>query len=188
MNHEDFPASNPGQGSPEETEIESRPAKTAPETSNPVAEERRIQPRFEVSARVRLTIFAEVSATASAAHADTSRMRLVREGFSKDLSESGVCVVLDDRLTGVALQQLVGKKAKLNLEWNRSDHPGLKVLGQIAWGKEKDGVVKLGIQFTEMPEADRKVLEKLCQGDESELSRISNLWELLVAEPRNLSH
>ena len=85
MNHEDFPASNPGQGSPEETEIESRPAKTAPETSDSVAEERRIQPRFEVSARVRLTIFAEVSATASAAPADTSRMRLVREGFSKCL-------------------------------------------------------------------------------------------------------
>ncbi len=118
---------------------------------------------------------------------DKSRMKVVREGFSKDLSESGVCVVLDDRVTGVPLQQLVGRKVKLHLEWNRPENPGLKLLGQVAWGSERDGGVKLGIQFTDVQEADREVLERLCQDDESELNRISNLWELLVAEPGHSS-
>lgn len=162
-----------------------RPPLAAPDECLP--DDRRIAPRFEVSVRVHLTIFAEFSPVPGSGNADTSRMRLVREGFSKDLSVSGVCVVLDDRVTGVPLQKLVGRKVKLHLQWGRSQEPGLKVLGEVAWGKEKDGVVRLGIQFADVAEAERKVLEGLCQHDEGELSRISNLWELLVAEPRNSS-
>ena len=161
---------------------------STPATPKPSPEERRRRPRFEVSVRVHLTIFAELPATPLSGARDTSRMRVVREGFSKDLSETGVCVILDDRVTGVPLQQLVGRKVKLHLESSEPDTRDLKVLGQVAWGRERDGVVKLGIQFTDVSAEDRKALEQLCQGDESELSRISNLWELLVAEPRNLSN
>lgn len=175
------PDSPPAPGAP------SPSLKADASVSSDSPEDRRRRPRFEVSVRVHLTIFAELSATPEADRRERSRMRLVREGFSKDLSVSGVCVVLDDRVTGVPLQQLVGNKAKLRLEWNEPESEGLQILGEVAWGREKDGVVKLGIQFTDVPAGTREKLEQLCQKDESELNRISNLWELLVAEPRNPS-
>lgn len=187
MNQEDFLTPYSGRSSLEQQSAEGHRESGSPSVPEQYPEDRRRRPRFEVSVRVRLTIFAELSGMPGFGSGDKSRMKVLREGFSKDLSESGVCVVLDDRVTGIPLQQLVGRKVKLHLEWNRPDGSGLKILGQVAWGRERDGIVKLGIQFTEVQEADRKVLKQLCQDDESELSRISNLWELLVAEPGHSS-
>jgi hypothetical protein len=184
VNDEDFSTPKPGPSSPEPEETIRHQGPASPSMLGQSPEERRNHPRFEVSVRVHLTIFAEISGMPGFASGDRSRMKVIREGFSNDLSESGICVVLDDRVTGIPLQQLVGRKVKLHLEWTQPDEDGLKVLGQVAWGREKDDVVRLGIQFTDLSVADRKTLGQLCQHDESELSRISNLWELLVAEPR----
>jgi hypothetical protein len=146
--------------------------------------DRRKIPRYEMSAKVTIVIFAQLK-SGSNQPSESGRMKLVREGFSLDLSPYGLCVALDGRPTGIELQQLVGQTAKIKLDLNRPGEPELNILGRIAWAKEEAAITKVGIQFTDVPPADREVLVKHCTEDEGELDQLSTLWEVLVAQPKN---
>lgn len=141
--------------------------------------ERRASPRFGITITLTATFFA-VSRVAH--HNAPEKLRLVREGFTNDLSLSGACIVLKNKLNGVTMDQLVGQKIKLKLDLSRHSVAPVTVLGRIVWGKERDGRPTFGVQFTEMFESDRAVLSKQFVEDSGEMSSISDLWEALVIE------
>lgn len=149
-------------------------------------EDRRSSPRFEVTAAVNLTIFAEVAAAdGRSGEPETARLRITREGFTRDLSLSGACVQLDGRINGLPPQKVVGRKVKLRLELKQADAEELNLLGTIAWAQEQGNSCKLGVQFTEIPAAGMVILKRVCSQDEGEMNRLSNLWELLVGVPKS---
>ena len=141
--------------------------------------ERRASPRFEVTKALTATIFA----VAVGDSADTQeRVRLVQEGFTNDISLSGACIVLKNKLTWFKMDQLVGQKIRLRLDLKRNTVKPVHILGRIVWGKEEDQQATLGVQFTEILESDREILSRHCAQDSGELSSVSDLWEALVVQ------
>jgi hypothetical protein len=141
--------------------------------------ERREAPRFEMTTMLTATIFAFAGEDPSAVQEQT---RLVREGFTNDISLSGACIVLKNKLTGITIDQLVGRKIKLRLDLKRKFVNPVHVLGKIVWGKKADQRPTFGVQFTEMPESDRAILSRYCVQDSGEMGSISDLWEALVVK------
>jgi len=141
--------------------------------------ERRESPRFEMTTMLTATIFAVAGRDSSDGQQQT---RLVREGFTNDISLSGACIVLKDKLTKVTIDQLVGQKIKLRLELKKDGVHPVHVLGKIVWGKEADERPTFGVQFTDIPESDRAILSRHCVQDSGEMGSISDLWEALVAK------
>ncbi len=146
--------------------------------------DRRKVTRYEVSAKVTITIFAQLK-LGSDPRSEAERVKLVREGFSVDVSSHGLCMVIDGKPTGIALQQLIGQTAKVKLDLNRPGKPELNILGRIAWAKEDTSNTKVGIQFTDVPPEENEILLAHCTQDEGEFDQLSTLWELLVAQPKN---
>jgi c-di-GMP-binding flagellar brake protein YcgR len=141
--------------------------------------ERREAPRFEMTTTLTATIFA---AAGGNSHETREQTRLVREGFTNDISLSGACIVLKDKLAKVAIDQLVGQRIKLRLNLKEDSVNPVHVLGKIVWGKEKDQRATFGVQFTDMPESDRAILSRHCVKDSGEMGSISDLWEALVVK------
>lgn len=154
--------------------LEGRPERVA---SEPYSDHRR-DPRYEVTARVELTIFLPVAEGAAVAG---PLMRVRRNGFTRDLSRRGAGVVIDSAVKPFPLQKLVGRDAKVKLQIT-GEEKALNVLGRVVWCSEQHGVTALGIEFTEIPEQDRRLLEQRCREDDGEQARIMNLWQVLVAE------
>lgn len=143
------------------------------------AANRRVTPRFEITAKARLTIFLG-SSHSSAEEARLSR--LSRSGFTRDLSLNGACVLLDRQLEPVPYRQLVGRAVRLGLELAGEEPVTFQVLGRVAWSADQHDYVALGIEFTDvLPEA-RDILERWCREDDGEVKRILNLWQLFVVE------
>ena len=141
--------------------------------------ERREAPRFEMTTMLTATIFAVSGEDSSDVQQQT---RLVREGFTNDISLSGACIVLKNKLTGITIDQLVGQKIKLRLDLKKNSVNPVHVLGRIVWGREADQRPTFGVQFTDIPESDRAILSQHCVQDSGELGSISDLWEALVVK------
>lgn len=169
---------------PRAEDVEPLPGRESPSTSAwmaklfPTGEERRSVPRYQVSARVQLTIFFPTTADLS----DAGGRRLTKQAFTRDLSVNGSCLVLEESSPGLMLARLVGRNVKLRIRLNQLDERPLNLLGKIVWGRMQGDNAVLGVQFTEMPAADRVLLEQYCRSNEGEMSRLTNLWELLVAD------
>ncbi|UCF35558.1 MAG: PilZ domain-containing protein [Acidobacteriota bacterium] len=144
-------------------------------------EDRRTAPRYRITAKVRMTIFAD-PLDDNAGRRRQGKLRFVREGMTRDMSLTGVCVVFSAALSTVRLEQLVGQPVKLKLELHRRNADHLSILGQIVWGREEGGLPVVGIQFTDVPEEDRLLLEEHCSRDDGEQSMLGRLWEAMVAD------
>lgn len=141
--------------------------------------ERREAPRFEMTTMLTATIFV---AAGEDSHETREPTRLVREGFTNDISLSGACIVFKNKLTKVTIDQLVGQRIKLRLDLNKDSVNPVHVLGRIVWGKVKNHRATFGVQFTDMPESDRAILSRHCVRDSGEMGSISDLWEALVVK------
>jgi hypothetical protein len=93
----------------------------------------------------------------------------------------GAGVVIDSEVEPFPFRKLVGRDAKVKLQIT-GEEKALNVLGRVVWYSEQHGVTALGIEFTEIPERDRRILEQRCREDDGDQARIMNLWQVLVAE------
>lgn len=135
--------------------------------------ERRAAPRYEVTGAAQVTIFA--------APTGRERIRFEKEGYTKDLSATGVCVILKGPPASMEDRRWAGCRAKVRLELKGSEGP-LNLPARVAWVKQGKSGVRLGLEFQDVPAPHQKVLQSCCREDDGELRRIRNLWQVLVSE------
>ncbi len=145
--------------------------------SEPYSDRRR-DPRYEVTAKVELTVFFPVS---EGSVSGSRLLKVRRTGFTRDLSRRGAGIVIDSEIEPFPFRKLVGRDAKVKLQI-AGEEKALNVLGRVTWCSEQHGVTALGLEFTEIPESERRILENHCREDDGEQARILNLWQVLVAE------
>jgi CRP-like cAMP-binding protein len=129
--------------------------------------------RHQLPTKVRAKIFPE----------ETDKSPLVVDGITEDISLGGACLVLGARYkTGIS-EAFVGKNVKIEMDLPEVN-TSLNVLGTIVWSKEVsqsgETGTAVGIQFKEMSDQDRAVLDQHCFGGAGEQSLIWSLWESYV--------
>lgn len=136
--------------------------------------ERRSNARYEVTGRAVMTIFGGRSGS--------ERIRFQREGFTRDLSVTGVCLVLKGPGEALEGRLWLDRKAKVRLELKEGGEEPLILLARVAWVKQSSGGVRLGLEFTGVTEKQKEILESCCRKDDGELRRMRNLWQVLVSD------
>ena len=105
------------------------------------------------------------------------------EGFADDISLGGACVVLGAKYWTGSADQMVDKNAKLEIVLSNAANR-LMILGKIVWGRhislEGKTSAAVGVQFLEMTDHDRQLLNDYCNGSEGEQNLIWSLWESMV--------
>lgn len=105
-------------------------------------------------------------------------------GFTENISLGGARVVLSAKKyqTGPA-DYLTGKKVKIKIGLPTASGR-LSILGTTVWSKEVyiegKATPVLGIQFQQMTETDRRLLEDYYYGSEGEQNLIWSLWDSLM--------
>ncbi len=129
--------------------------------------------RHHLPTQVKLKVFME----------DRGRPPLLFEGFADNISLGGACVYLDQKIGRPALAQMPGRNLKVITKL-LSAAVDLTILGEIVWAKEFSDRGKkqsaLGVQFKEMSDPDRELLNAYCAGGEAEQNLMWGLWESLV--------
>jgi hypothetical protein len=105
------------------------------------------------------------------------------DGFTEDISLDGARVVLSQDLESGHLDTLVGKNVKIRI-YLPAAFVSLSILGTTAWSKsvslpEKTTAV-VGIQFEDMTNTDRRLLQSYHYGSEGEQNLIWSLWDSLM--------
>jgi hypothetical protein len=104
-------------------------------------------------------------------------------GFSEDMSLGGARVVLGAKYETGHADNLTGKNVKIKIDLPTSSD-SLSILGAIVWSQEvylegkKTAVV--GIQFKEMTDTDRRLLDGYHYGSDGEQNLIWSLWDSLM--------
>jgi CRP-like cAMP-binding protein len=92
---------------------------------------------------------------------------LILDGYSRDLSIGGLCVILDGKYNSIAAIYKNVKVAKIEMSLPK-DEISLKVAGEIVWSREfswkKKKIVALGFQFTEMAPKFRGLFFMMADG------------------------
>ena len=92
---------------------------------------------------------------------------LILDGYSRDLSIGGLCVILDGKYNSIASIYKNVKVAKIEMSMP-NDEISLKVSGEIVWSREftwkKKKIVALGFQFTEMAPKFRGLFFMMADG------------------------
>ena len=101
-------------------------------------------------------------------------------GFTEDISLGGARVVLGAKYQTGHAESLPGKHVKINISLPTAS-VSLTILGTIVWSKEvyiegKTTAV-VGVQFNEMTDTDRRVLEDYHYGSAGEQNLIWSLWD-----------
>ena len=129
--------------------------------------------RHQLPTKVKAKIFPE----------DMDQSPLVVDGITEDISLGGASLILGARYRTGTTEDFVGKNVKVEMDLPEVDR-GLNVLGTIVWSKEvtqDDGTgTAVGIQFKEMSDEDRSVLDQYCFGGAGEQNLIWSLWESYV--------
>lgn len=129
--------------------------------------------RHHLPTQVRIKVFRE----------DKGQAPLILDGFIDNISLGGVCVFLNQMLGRPLLSQLQSRNVKVIMKLI-SPSVDLTILGEIVWTKVFDLDNRkqdtLGIQFKEMSDPDRELLEAYCTGGEGEQNLMWGLWESLV--------
>jgi c-di-GMP-binding flagellar brake protein YcgR len=104
-------------------------------------------------------------------------------GFTENISLGGARVVLDANYEIAHFGSLVGKQVHIQI-YLAIAFVSLSILGTAVWSKEislegKKSAV-LGIQFEEMADKDRRLLQGYHYGYEVEQDRIWSLWDSLI--------
>lgn len=105
------------------------------------------------------------------------------DGFTENISLGGASVVLGSNYETGHFDTLAGKNVKLQI-YLPIEFVNLSILGTTVWSKEvplegKTTAV-VGIQFKDMTDADRRLLQGYNCGSESEQNLIWSLWDSLM--------
>jgi hypothetical protein len=105
------------------------------------------------------------------------------DGFTENISLGGARVVLGSNYEAGHFDTLAGKNVKLQI-YLPIEFINLSIQGTTVWGKEvplegKTTAV-VGIQFKNMTDADRRLLQGYNFGSESEQNMIWSLWDSLM--------
>jgi CRP-like cAMP-binding protein len=108
-------------------------------------------------------------------------------GFAKNISLSGACIILGSNYETGYFDTLAGKKVKIQI-YLAIAFVSLSILGTVVWstgvsleGKKTEAV---GIQFIEMTATDRRLLQSFQYGSKIEQDMIWSLWDSLMAKQR----
>jgi len=106
-------------------------------------------------------------------------------GFTEDMSLGGARVVLGAKYETGPADNLTGKNVKIKI-YLATASDRLSILGTIVWSKEVylEGktTAEVGIQFKEMTDTDRRLLEDYHYGSEGEQNLIWSLWDSLMGK------
>jgi len=98
---------------------------------------------------------------------DYQKEPLIFDGYSRDLSIGGLCVILDGKYNSISAIYKNVKTAKIEMSLPKQEL-SLKVSGDIVWSREftwkKRGIVALGFQFTEMAPKFRGLFFMMADG------------------------
>ena len=108
---------------------------------------------------------------------------VIFDGFTENISLGGARVVLGSNYKSGNFDTLAGKNVKLQI-YLPIEFVNLSILGTTVWSKEvplegKTTAV-VGIQFKDMTDADRRLLQNYNCGSESEQNLIWSLWDSLM--------
>ncbi|MBW2246063.1 MAG: PilZ domain-containing protein [Deltaproteobacteria bacterium] len=114
---------------------------------------------------------------------ETGKVPLDVGGFTEDISLGGAQIVLGAKYQTGPADNLTGKNVKLKISLPISS-VRLSILGIIVWSKEVcfEGKTTsvVGIQFKEMTDTDRGVLQEYYYGSAGEQNLIWSLWDSLM--------
>jgi len=104
-------------------------------------------------------------------------------GFTEDISLGGARVVLSKDFESGHLDTLAGKNVKIRINLPIA-FVSLSILGTTAWTKSVSlhgkTTAVVGIQFKEMTDTDRRLLQSYNYGSEGEQNLIWSLWDSLM--------
>ena len=104
-------------------------------------------------------------------------------GFTENISLGGACIILGGNYKTGYFDTLVGKKVKIQI-YLAVAFVSLSILGTVVWstGVSLEGrkTVALGIQFSGMTDADRRLLNSFHYGSEIEQDMIWSLWDSMM--------
>lgn len=114
---------------------------------------------------------------------ETGKAPLDVGGFTEDISLGGARIVLGAKYQTGPADNLNGKHVKLKISLP-TPSVSISILGTIVWSKElylegKTTAV-VGVQFNEMTDTDRRVLEDYHYGSAGEQNLIWSLWDSLM--------
>ena len=105
------------------------------------------------------------------------------DGFTEDISLGGASVVLSKDFESGHLDTLAGKNVKIRINLPIA-FVSLSILGTTAWSKSVSlhgkTTAVVGIQFKEMTDTDRRLLQSYHYGSEGEQNLIWSLWDSLM--------
>jgi hypothetical protein len=132
--------------------------------------------RHQLPTKVTMKIFAQ----------EEDKAPLVVDGFTEDMSSGGACIVLGSNYYTGSSANVTGKNVKIEIALPTADAGQNVFLGKILWSKEfsQEGrkTSAVGVQFEDVKEPDRAVLEQYCSGSAGEQNLMWSLWESLVQE------
>ena len=98
---------------------------------------------------------------------DYQKEPLILDGYSRDLSIGGLCVILDGKYNSISAIYKNVKAAKIEMSLPKQEL-SLKVSGDIVWSREftwkKRKIVAMGFQFTEMAPKFRGLFFMMADG------------------------
>jgi CRP-like cAMP-binding protein len=129
--------------------------------------------RHQLPTQVNITIVSD----------DPDKAPLDFNGFTQNISLGGASIVLEANDETAPFGSLVGKQVHIQI-YLAIAFVNLSILGMVVWSKEislegKKSAV-LGIQFEEMTDKDRRLLQGYHYGYEIEQDRIWSLWDSLI--------
>ena len=129
--------------------------------------------RHQLPTQVNIKIFSD----------DPDKAPLDLSGFTENISLGGASVVLGGNYETGHFGSLVGKQIHIQI-YLAIAFVSLSILGTAVWSKEISLEGKksemLGIQFEEMSDKDRRLLQGYHYGYEIEQDRIWSLWDSLI--------
>jgi len=129
--------------------------------------------RHQLPTQINITIFSD----------DPDKAPLDLSGFTQNISLGGASIVLEANDETAHFGSLVGKQVHIQI-YLAIAFVNLSISGTAVWSKEislegKKSAV-LGIQFEEMTDKDRRLLQGYHYGYEIEQDRIWGLWDSLI--------
>lgn len=129
--------------------------------------------RHQLPTQVNITIVSD----------DPDKAPLDFNGFTQNISLGGASIVLEANDETAPFGSLVGKQVHIQI-YLAIAFVNLSILGTVVWSRKislegKKSAV-LGIQFEEMTDKDRRLLQGYHYGYEIEQDRIWSLWDSLI--------
>lgn len=104
-------------------------------------------------------------------------------GFTENISLGGACIILGGNYDTGYFDTLAGKKVRIQI-YLAIAFVSISISGTVVWSTgvslEGEKTAALGIQFLEMSDADRRLLQSFNYGSEKEQDMIWSLWDSMM--------